>query len=52
MSHWCRTCGGKGYITCTRCGGDKKIQGSTCYACDGKGVQVCPVCKGEKYIKD
>lgn len=52
MSRDCKTCNGTGYVVCPRCGGDKKIQGDTCYYCQGSGIVPCGACHGTGKINE
>ncbi|MBR0489139.1 MAG: hypothetical protein IJJ68_02925 [Prevotella sp.] len=41
----CRTCGGKGVITCPDCNGNPPI----CQICKGLGNVICDYCHGDSY---
>ena len=54
MAHKCKCCNGVGWITCTRCRGEKKLNNGKdiCYWCNGTGLEECPACKGRCVCED
>lgn len=52
MEHLCENCKGSGRVVCPRCGGDREIQGVSCYYCKGDRFVECPACNGTGRVSD
>ena len=56
MVHSCRTCGGKGWVPCIRCGGcgyfGWGFHKETCSRCNGEKIIDCPACDRTGEVED